>query len=137
NAIFSSHYQVRYDATPTLNQVSRDLTAAAMAGMLDPMIGREAELERTVQILSRRSKNNPVLIGHAGVGKTAIAEGLALRIIQGQVTETLLNCRVVALDIGLLTVGTKVRGDFEDRLKRIMQEIIRAHGIIIVIDELH
>src|SRR2546422_4688112 len=84
NAIFSSHYQARYDATPTLNQVSRDLTAAAMAGMLDPMIGREAELERTMQILSRRSKNNPVLIGHAGVGKTAIAEGLALRIIQGQ-----------------------------------------------------
>src|SRR5437588_3340948 len=137
NAIFSSHYQARYDATPTLNQVSRDLTAAAIAGMLDPMIGREAELERTMQILSRRSKNNPVLIGHAGVGKTAIAEGLALRIIQGQVPENLLNCRVVALDVGLLTVGTKFRGDFEERLKRITQEIINARGIIIVIDELH
>src|SRR5256714_10872995 len=137
NAIFSSHYQARYDATPTLNQVSRDLTAAAMAGMLDPMIGREAELERTMQILSRRSKNNPVLIGHAGVGKTAIAEGLALRIIQGQVPENLLDCRVVALDVGLLTVGTKFRGDFEERLKCITQEIINARGIIIVIDELH
>src|SRR5216683_2330940 len=137
NAILSSHYQARYDATPTLNHVSRDLTAAAMAGMLDPMIGREAELECTMQILSRRSKNNPVLIGHAGVGKTAIAEGLALRIIQGQVPENLLNCRVVALDVGLLTVGTKFRGDFEERLKRITQEIISAQGIIIVIDELH
>ena len=137
NAIFSSHYQARYDATPTLNQVSRDLTAAAIAGMLDPMIGREAELERTMQILSRRSKNNPVLIGHAGVGKTAIAEGLALRIIQGQVPENLMDCRVVVLDVGLLTVGTKFRGDFEDRLKCITQEIINARGIIIVIDELH
>ena len=137
NALFSSQYQARYDATPTLNQVSRDLTAAAMTGMLDPVIGREAELERTMQILSRRSKNNPVLIGHSGVGKTAIAEGLALRIIQGRVPENMLDCRVVALDVGLLTVGTKFRGDFEDRLKRIMQEIINARGIIIVIDELH
>src|SRR2546423_14765586 len=108
-----------------------------MAGTLDPMIGREAELERTMQILSRRSKNNPALIGHAGVGKTAIAEGLALRIMQGQVPENLLHYRVVALDVGLLTVGTKFRGDFEERLKRITQEIINARGIIIVIDELH
>ncbi|MEO8973240.1 MAG: ATP-dependent Clp protease ATP-binding subunit, partial [Ktedonobacteraceae bacterium] len=133
----SNQYQTRYDATPTLNLVSRDLTAAALAGTLDPMIGREVELERTMQILSRRSKNNPVLIGHAGVGKTAIAEGLALRIVQGQVPEGLLERRVVALDVGLLTVGTKFRGDFEERLKRIMQEIIAAKGIIIVIDELH
>ncbi|MFL5658156.1 MAG: ATP-dependent Clp protease ATP-binding subunit [Ktedonobacteraceae bacterium] len=137
NIAFSSQYQARYDATPTLNQVSRDLTSAAMAGTLDPMIGREAELERTMQILSRRSKNNPALIGHAGVGKTAIAEGLALRIMQGQVPENLLHYRVVALDVGLLTVGTKFRGDFEERLKRITQEIINARGIIIVIDELH
>ncbi len=137
NYIAANQYLVRYNATPTLNHVSRDLTSAAMAGTLDPMIGREAELERAMQILSRRSKNNPVLIGHAGVGKTAIAEGLALRIIQGQVPENLLNCRVVALDVGLLTVGTKFRGDFEDRLKRITQEIISAQGIIIVIDELH
>ncbi|HVB22422.1 MAG TPA: ATP-dependent Clp protease ATP-binding subunit [Ktedonobacteraceae bacterium] len=133
----SNQYQARYEATPTLNLVSRDLTAAALAGMLDPMIGREVELERTMQILTRRAKNNPVLIGHAGVGKTAIAEGLALRIVQGQVPESLLGRRVVALDVGLLTVGTKFRGDFEERLKRIMQEIIAAKGIIVVIDELH
>ncbi len=133
----TTQFQTRYDATPTLNLVSRDLTSAAMAGLLDPMIGREAELERTMQILSRRSKNNPVLIGHAGVGKTAIAEGLALRILEGNVPENLLGCRVVALDVGLLTVGTKFRGDFEERLKRITQEIITARGIIIVIDELH
>nr|HET6902871.1 ATP-dependent Clp protease ATP-binding subunit [Ktedonobacteraceae bacterium] len=135
--IATTQFQARYDATPMLNQVSRDLTAAAMAGLLDPMIGREAELERMMQILSRRSKNNPVLIGHAGVGKTAIAEGLALCILQGNVPENLLGCRVVALDVGLLTVGTKFRGDFEERLKRITQEIIAARGIIIVIDELH
>lgn len=133
----ATQFQAKYDATPTLNQVSRDLTAAALANLLDPMIGREAELERTMQILSRRSKNNPVLIGHAGVGKTAIAEGLALRIIEGNVPENLLNHRVVALDVGLLTVGTKFRGDFEERLKRITQEIIIAKGIILVIDELH
>ncbi len=133
----ATQFQAKYDATPTLNQVSRDLTSAAMAGQLDPMIGREAELERTMQILSRRSKNNPVLIGPAGVGKTAIAEGLALRILQGTVPENLLGCRVVSLDVGLLTVGTKFRGDFEERLKRITQEIITARGIIVVIDELH
>lgn len=135
--VYVARHQASYDATPTLNQVSRDLTAAALAGKLDPLIGREAELERTMQILSRRSKNNPVLIGPAGVGKTAIAEGLALRIIAGLVPEHLQNCRVVALDVGLLTVGTKFRGDFEERLKRIMQEIVSTRGIIIVIDELH
>ena len=135
--LLSSQYQARYDATPTLNAVSRDLTVAALEGMLDPLIGREAVLERTMQILSRRSKNNPVLIGHAGVGKTAIAEGLALRIVQGRVPENLLECRVVALDTGLLTVGTRFRGDFEERLKRIMQEILGNRGIILVIDELH
>lgn len=133
----SSQYQVRYDATPTLNMVSRDLTAAALRGTLDPLIGREAVLERTMQILARRSKNNPVLLGHPGVGKTAIAEGLALRIVQGGVPENLLHCRVVALDTGMLTVGTRFRGDFEERLKRIMQEILANTGIILVIDELH
>ena len=133
----TTSFQTKYDATPTLNQVSRDLTAAALAGTLDPLIGREAQLERTMQILSRRSKNNPVLIGHAGVGKTAIAEGLALRIVTGNVPENLLDCRVVSLDVGLLTVGTKFRGDFEERLKRITSEIITARGIIVVIDELH
>lgn len=134
---FSKEYQARYDATPTLNQVSRDLTAAALVGMLDPMIGREEELERAMQILSRRSKNNPVLLGAAGVGKTAIAEGLAQRIIEGKVPENLSNGRVVALDVAMLTVGTKFRGDYEERLKKIMQEILDDKGIIMVIDELH
>ncbi len=129
-------YQVKYDLTPTLNQVSRDLTLAALAQTLDPLIGREAELERTIQILSRRTKSNPALIGHPGVGKTAIAEGLAMRVVHGQVPEDLQGCRVVALDVGLLTVGTRFRGDFEERLKRIAQEIIQAKDIIIVIDEL-
>ncbi len=135
--LYSKQYQARYDATPTLNQVSRDLTAAAIAGTLDPMIGREDELERTMQILSRRSKNNPVLLGPAGVGKTAIAEGLAQRILDGKVPDTLSNRRVVALDVAMLTVGTKFRGDYEERLKKIMQEILTDKGIIIVIDELH
>ncbi|HLG61347.1 MAG TPA: ATP-dependent Clp protease ATP-binding subunit [Ktedonosporobacter sp.] len=135
--LYSVRYQLLCDMTPTLNQVSRDLTLAALSGSLDPMIGREMELERTMQILTRRTKNNPVLIGPAGVGKTAIAEALALRIIQGQVPDILLHRRVVALDVGLLTIGTKFRGDFEERLKRIMQEILESPGIIIVIDELH
>ena len=135
--MYSKQYQARYDATPTLNQVSRDLTGAALAGTLDPMIGREDELERTMQILSRRSKNNPVLLGPAGVGKTAIAEGLAQRILDGQVPDTLCNKRVIALDVAMLTVGTKFRGDYEERLKKIMQEILTDKGIIIVIDELH
>ncbi len=135
--LYSKQYQARYEATPTLNQVSRDLTAAAIAGTLDPMIGREDELERTMQILSRRSKNNPVLLGPAGVGKTAIAEGLAQCILDGKVPDTLSNKRVVALDVAMLTVGTKFRGDYEERLKKIMQEILTDKGIIIVIDELH
>jgi ATP-dependent Clp protease ATP-binding subunit ClpC len=137
HALFTTQYQARYNETPTLNQVSRDLTTAVLAGMVDPMIGREAELERVMQILSRRSKNNPVLIGPAGVGKTAIAEGLAVRIIQGRVPENLQQRRVVSLDVGLLTVGTRFRGDFEERLKLIMKEILNSPGIIIVIDELH
>ncbi|HVB73452.1 MAG TPA: ATP-dependent Clp protease ATP-binding subunit [Ktedonobacteraceae bacterium] len=137
HANFAAQYQVRYNQTPILNQVSRDLTTAALAGSVDPMIGRESELERVMQILSRRSKNNPVLIGPAGVGKTAIAEGLALRIIQGSVPENLQQRRVVSLEVGLLTVGTRFRGDFEERLKLIMQEVLDSKGIIIVIDELH
>lgn len=137
HALFTAQYQARYNQTPTLNQVSRDLTTAALTGKIDPMIGREAELERVMQILSRRSKNNPVLIGPAGVGKTAIAEGLAVRIIEGRVPENLQQRRVVSLDVGLLTVGTRFRGDFEERLKLIMKEILNSPGIIIVIDELH
>src|SRR5436305_6316159 len=129
-------YQVLYEKTPTLNLVSRDLTIAALHNEIDPMIGREAELERTMQILARRSKNNPVLLGPAGVGKTAIAEGLALRIVNDQVPEHLQHCRIVALDVGLLTVGTKFRGDFEERLKLIMHEIVTNQCIIVFIDEL-
>lgn len=135
--LLAHQYQVKYDATPTLNQISRDLTLAALAGELDPMIGREAELERTMQILSRRSKNNPALLGHAGVGKTAIAEGLALRIMQNRVPENLLNYRVIALEVGLLPINTRYRGDFEEHLKRIIQEILIARDIILMVDELH
>ena len=134
---YAADHMARYQMTPTLNMVSRDLTAAALAGQIDPLIGREYELERTMQVLARRSKNNPVLIGSAGVGKTAIAEGLAQKIIQGLVPEHLKNQRVVALDVGLLTIGTKYRGDFEERLKRVLAEIVAAHNLIIVVDELH
>jgi ATP-dependent Clp protease ATP-binding subunit ClpC len=126
----------RYNMTPTLNQVSRDLTAAALAGQLDPVIGRDSEIERTMQVLARRAKNNPVLIGDAGVGKTAIAEGLAQRIASGQVPDMLRDKRVVSLDVGLLTIGTKYRGDFEERLKRVLNEIVTAGNVIVFIDEL-
>jgi ATP-dependent Clp protease ATP-binding subunit ClpC len=119
-----SYYYRRSAETPTLNLVSRDLSLAALAGKLDPIIGRETELERTMQILARRTKNNPVLIGPAGVGKTAIAEGLAIRIIEGRVPEHLQRCRVVALDVGLLTVGSRFRGEFEVRLLEFFQDIV-------------
>lgn len=132
-----AHYRTQYEKTPTLNALSRDLTMMALAGTLDPLIGRAEELERTMQILSRRSKNNPVLLGPPGVGKTAIAEGLAQRIIAGTVPENLLNTRIIALDMGLLSAGTKFRGDFEERLKCIVQEILANQTLIIVIDELH
>ncbi len=135
--LLRSRYAAGYEETPVLNQVSRDLTLAALAGELDPVIGREIELERTMQILARRSKNNPVLLGHAGVGKTAIVEALALRIIQERVAQDLQNCRVVALDMGLLPVNTRFRGDFEEQLKRIIQEIVSARSIILFIDEVH
>jgi len=133
----TTEYHTRYEATPHLNQISRDLTLAALDDTIDPLIGREVELERTMQILLRRTKNNPALIGPAGVGKTAIAEGLALRIIHGQVPENLLHRRVVVLDVAMLTVGTRFRGDLEERLKIILYEISHNPGIIIVIDEIH
>lgn len=124
--------------TPTLDHFSRDLTQLARQGMLDPMIGRELELERVTQILCRRTKNNPCLIGDAGVGKTAIAEGLAQRIASGDVPEPLRNKRLVALDLAGLVAGTKYRGEFEERMKRVMEEIRAAQGrIILFIDELH
>jgi ATP-dependent Clp protease ATP-binding subunit ClpC len=135
--VSSIKYRELYDSTPALNRVSRDLTLEALNNQLDPLIGREAELEHTMQILSRRAKNNPVLIGPSGVGKTAIAEGFASCVIQRKVPESLLHCRVVALDLGLLTLGTKFRGDFEERLKTILHEIALASNIILVIEELH
>ena len=137
HVLLSTQYYTRYEATPVLNQVSRDLTLAALNDLIDPLIGREAELERTMQILLRRTKNNPVLIGPAGVGKTAIAEGLALRIIRGQVPENLLHHRVVALDVAMLPVGTKFRGDLEERLTLLFREICDDSRIIVFIDELH
>jgi ATP-dependent Clp protease ATP-binding subunit ClpC len=123
--------------TPALDEFGRDLTELAQAGKLDPVIGREEEIERVVQILCRRTKNNPVLIGEPGVGKTAIVEGLAQRIMNKEVPQLLFDRRVVALDLGALVAGTKYRGQFEARMKAIMKEIVQAENIVIFIDELH
>src|SRR6266481_3356416 len=123
-----------YDA---LKKYSRDLTQAARDGKLDPVIGRDEEIRRTIQVLSRRTKNNPVLIGEAGVGKTAIVEGLAQRIVKGDVPETLKNRRLLALDLGALLAGAKYRGEFEERLKAVVQELAAAGDVILFIDELH
>jgi ATP-dependent Clp protease ATP-binding subunit ClpC len=123
--------------TPTLDEFGTNLTQLAQEGKLDPVVGRTREIERVIQILGRRTKNNPVLIGEPGVGKTAIAEGLAQRIVQGDVPDILADKRVISLDIGLLVAGTKYRGEFEERLKKIMDEIRNAGNIILVIDEVH
>lgn len=123
--------------TPTLDSLARDLTAIAREGRLDPVIGRSKEIQRVIEVLSRRTKNNPVLIGEPGVGKTAIAEGLAQQIIQNEVPETLRDKRVMTLDMGTVVAGTKYRGEFEDRLKKVMDEIRQAGNIILFIDELH
>jgi ATP-dependent Clp protease ATP-binding subunit ClpC len=123
--------------TPALDNFGRDLTQLAREGKLDPVIGREAEIERVIQVLSRRTKNNPVLIGEAGVGKTAIVEGLAQAIINGDVPDLLLDRRVLTLDLAGVVAGTKYRGQFEERLKSVMKDIRRADNIILFIDELH
>lgn len=123
--------------TPTLDEFGTDLTKKAADGRLDPVIGRNKEIERVIQILGRRTKNNPVLIGEPGVGKTAVAEGLAQRITNNDIPDTLEDKLVVALDIGLLIAGTKYRGEFEERLKKIMDEVRVANNVILVIDEVH
>ncbi len=123
--------------TPTVDQLGIDLTAAARANKLDPVIGREKEIERVVQILSRRTKNNPVLIGEPGVGKTAIVEALAHRVTKGEVPEMLHGRRIVTLDIGSLVAGTKYRGEFEERLKKVIEELKNASNCILFIDEMH
>src|SRR5580698_4296125 len=124
--------------TQTLDEFGRDLTELARDGKLDPVVGRQNEIERVMQILCRRTKNNPCLIGEPGVGKTAIAEGLALRIISGDIPELLRDKRIVALDLAGLVAGTKYRGEFEERMKKVMEEVRKAEGqVVLFIDELH
>jgi len=140
----SEQYQQQYESrkmektkTPVLDNFGRDLTKLALEDKLDPIIGREKEIERVAQVLSRRKKNNPVLIGEPGVGKTAIAEGLALRIVQRKVSRVLYDKRVVALDLAALVAGTKYRGQFEERMKAVMNELEKSKDVILFIDELH
>ncbi|HHV18800.1 MAG TPA: ATP-dependent Clp protease ATP-binding subunit [Thermoanaerobacterales bacterium] len=123
--------------TPTLNQFGRDLTELATEGKLDPVVGREKEIERVIQVLTRRTKNNPCLIGEPGVGKTAVVEGLAQKIIEQDIPEILKDKRVVSLDMASLVAGTKFRGEFEERLKKVMNEIKQASNVILFIDEMH
>src|SRR5205085_10167217 len=121
-----------------LSKHGRDLTDLARRGKLDPVIGRDDEIRRTIQVLSRRTKNNPVLIGEPGVGKTAIVEGLALRIVNGDVPDSLEDKKLLALDMGALIAGAKYRGEFEERLKGVLQEVTSSSGsIILFIDEMH
>ena len=126
-----------YNSTTTLNQFGEDLTKKAEEGKLDPVIGRKEEIERVIQILSRRTKNNPCLIGEPGVGKTAVVEGLAQKIISGDVPEILKDKRVVTVDISSMVAGAKYRGDFEERIKKALNEVKKAGDVILFIDEIH
>ncbi|TAF13253.1 MAG: AAA family ATPase, partial [Nostocales cyanobacterium] len=138
NTVFAgSSNNARRTQNLSIEEFGRNLTKLAQEGKLDPVVGRQKEIERTVQILGRRTKNNPVLIGEPGVGKTAIAEGLAQRIVNQDVPEVLFNKQVISLDMGLLVSGTRFRGDFEERLKKIMDEVRTQGNIILVIDEIH
>ena len=133
--VTDAHPEDKYDV---LEKYARDLTALAESGRLDPVIGRDEEIRRVIQVLSRRKKNNPVLIGEPGVGKTAIVEGLALRIINEDVPNALLGKKLMSLDMGALVAGAKYRGEFEDRLKAVVKEVTESHGqVILFIDELH
>ncbi|MFW7363346.1 ATP-dependent Clp protease ATP-binding subunit [Vagococcus fluvialis] len=125
------------EGTPTLDSLARDLTQSAREKRLDPLLGREKEVQRLIQVLSRRTKNNPVLVGEPGVGKTAIAEGLAQRIVEGLVPKEMLSKRLMMLDMGAVVAGTKYRGEFEDRMKKVVDEIYRDGNVILFIDELH
>lgn len=137
NETGNSNNSGSFNSTPTLNQYGADLTKKAREGKLDPVIGRQNEIDRVIQILSRRTKNNPCLIGEPGVGKTAIAEGLAEKIVLGDVPETLKNKRVVSLDISGMVAGAKYRGDFEERIKKALNEVTKAGDVILFIDEIH
>jgi ATP-dependent Clp protease ATP-binding subunit ClpC len=127
----------RKTTTPALDEFGRDLTMLAAEGKLDPVIGRDEEIERVIQVLGRRLKNNPAIIGEPGVGKTAIVEGLAQKIVLGDIPDILLGRRIIALDLGALIAGTKYRGQFEERLKAVMREILQSENIILFIDEFH
>src|SRR6478672_3305755 len=137
SSTYSQHESRQATRTPTVDQLVIDLTAASRANKLDPVIGRSREIERLIQILSRRTKNNPILIGEPGVGKTAIVEGLAQRIVAGDVPETLQGKRLLTLDVGSLVAGTKYRGEFEERLKKVIEEIKSSGNCVLFVDELH
>jgi ATP-dependent Clp protease ATP-binding subunit ClpC len=136
-AVMGAEHKKGKSKTPALDSFGRDLTEIARQGKLDPVIGRQAEIERIIQILCRRQKNNPVLLGEAGVGKTAIVEGLAQKIVTGDIPEILSGRRIVVLDLAMMVAGTKYRGQFEERIKAVMNEVRRAANVILFIDELH